>query len=107
MMESRNTRTVSGIEVSARRIEEVIEEIRAEIGRLEASRPGLSNRAHVSEPENEDFTREVASAQGEGDPMMNLFVLRQIEVTLAFISRLSGEGSNLNERVSRLQRQLD
>lgn len=106
-MENRNTRTVSGIEVSARRIEDVIEEIRAEIGKLEATRPGLSNRTQGRELENEKFTRDVASSQGEGDPLMSLFVLRQLEIALAFISRLSGEVSELNERVAKLQRQLD
>ncbi len=93
----------SGIKESAQRIERVLEVVRAEMGKTtrETDWAGLAQHFATGAAETKELARELADSQDDGanNALINVFMLRQLEISLAFISRLSDQIAFLQERL--------
>jgi hypothetical protein len=100
----------SGFKESAQRIEEVLEVVRAEIGPTakETDWAGLARHIATGAAETKGLAFQLAKSQdGDGDDaLLSVFILRQLEICLAFISKLSDLTESLQKRLEHMESEL-
>ncbi|HZA22677.1 MAG TPA: hypothetical protein VFA32_08755 [Dehalococcoidia bacterium] len=99
-----------GFKESAQRVEQVLEVVRAEMGKTakETDWAGLARHFATGAAETKELALELASSQDadENNSLIHIFMLRQLEISLTFISKLSGQISLLQERVELMESDL-
>lgn len=100
----------SGFKESAQRIEEVLEVVRAEIGPTakETDWAGLARHIATGAAETKVLAFQLARSQEaeEGDALVSVFILRQLEICLTFISKLSHQTESLQKRLEHMESEL-
>jgi hypothetical protein len=93
----------SGFKESAQRIERVLEVVRAEMGKTtrETDWGGLARHFAIGAAETRELARELVASRDddENSALVIVFMLRQLEICLAFISKLSDQIAFLQERL--------
>lgn len=103
-------RRAIGLKESAEHIEQAVEVVRAELGKMEMETdwPGLSRHFATGAEATKELARELAESQAsaQGDALVSLFMLRQIEVSMSFIARLSNQMATLHQRLDRMEKEI-
>lgn len=106
-----DTARTKGFEESAQRIEQVLEVMRDEIANAgtETDWAGLSRQFATGAEETRELALKLGSLQrsNESDALIHTFMLRQLEISLAFISKLSNQVVALQEGLASLESELD
>jgi hypothetical protein len=95
---------------SAQRIEQVLEVVRAEMGQTtkETDWAGLARHIATGAAETKELAFQLAKSQdGDGDDaLLSVFILRQLEICMTFISKLSDLTESLQERLEHIEGNL-
>jgi len=97
---------------SAARLERVVEAARSELGRAERDTNwrGLTENFAYGAEETNTLARAMAESQAQGgengDALVHAFILRQLEITMGFLSKLSEAMVNMQDRLERVEREV-
>jgi hypothetical protein len=97
---------LAALKESTERIEEAVQAVRSEIGRVERETEwdGLATPADRGTQRTHELGREMAQSDiSENGALTHLFTLRQLEIALSLISELSGHLSELSERLEKIE----
>ena len=99
-----------GFRESARRTEQVVEVLRTEMGKMtkETDWAGLAQHFATGAAETKKLALELADPQDidENTSLIHVFTLRQLEISLTFISKLSDQIALLQERLELMESDL-
>jgi hypothetical protein len=99
-----------GFRESAQRIEQVVEVVRAEMSKMtkETDWVGLAQHFATGAAETKELALELAGSQDtdENNSFIYVFMLRQLEISLIFISKLSDQIALLQERLELMESDL-
>jgi hypothetical protein len=98
---------MEGLKESAARIERVLEAARTELGKADADTnwQGLTQNFQWGAEETNNFARQLAQSQDSdhSDALVHAFILRQLEITMGFLARLSEAVVTMQERMERME----
>jgi len=93
--------------MSAERLEKALEVVRSELGKAEkeAHWAGLSRHLATGAERTREFAAKLGESQSldPNDTLIHVFTLRQLEITMSLISRLSGQMAEVQARLDHLE----
>ena len=102
---------IEGLQESAARLERVMEAARSELGRpaTDTNWQGLCQNFASTAEETQNLAQELAKSQEQGDAesaLLHAFTLRQLEITMNFLSKLSAAMVSMEERLDKMEEEV-